>query len=732
MSASTKLGPLHNSYDGSRSQSAVTSSSFSKPSTRRVRFRSIPMSLLVACLLTASAGIFAVRLSVSYYSIASYHYDSAAYRLSAYQTYQLLKAQGIQRTLAVALKSKDSLDVLLRLLILPRSLLHPYGHLVVLLPFMGLFVFLVVHYIYIRTRSRTCSIAVPAFLFAFPIVYDPLMFGIADYWKDNLAAWLIAAAVISFLLSRNLERLSFSWLSGALLGLLVMQRTVLAVYAVPLFFPPLVFAMVRLIGSLGPRAAGLRLGAFVACPIALSGLVLLCQAGELYTYYFVAGYGYSSMLDIARILFTVASTQLGSTPVVLLPMCLLLFLRILRSPDRDGDAFIGAWMAVGFPLATIASCARYAGFYVVWTVLLIVLLATLFSAFLRSIRTRGPYVIALLLLANACSLLQCAASIAKADAAAQRNAPRRRFHDALAETVLGLPKPRRVALLYDEDGGPFLNHVLFNRRVPLDASEGLEVVGFMSIHDSYYRAVFGDVSIQKISDIVQTSLEAHPGTIAAGICDPASLQTAHIFSADGERVARHVSMEINKYLLADSHWAVLRRIDSPYGCIFIYQYRRQEMTDTEKWRQLVFAKSLDELPVTLFVSPGVRLYNYQSQYKAELFNGHFYQWLPSGTMGLRIMLFSDQSRIVSFEAHAIPGPSRRDPLRTLLIANNEAPEALMEIDSEQDISMRIRLVQGLNAVDFSVREAADQTAGVNTRELMLLLGSPRFSKAREQ
>lgn len=569
---------------GSRSLSDAACRSPSTPSTGRVDWRSLATNLLVACLLTMSAGLIAVRISANYYSVAPYHHDSATYRWYAYRSYELLKAEGLAQASTAALKSMDSLDVLLRVLLLPRSLLHAYGHLVVLLPFMWLFVWLTVHYVYMRTRSRTSSIAIPAFLFALPIVYDPLIVGIADYWKDNLAVWLLAGAVMSFLLSQGLQRLSFSCLSGALLGLLAMQRTVLAVYATPLFLPLIVIATVRRLRAHGRKDTALRLGAFAAFPVAIAGWLVLAQSRQLYSHYFVVGYGYSSMLGVARFLFAVLRTQLGFTPLVLLSMGLLLLWRVLRAHERDGGAIAGAWMALAFPLVVIASRAHYPGFGVTWLVLLVVMLATTFSAFLRSARPRGPYVISLVVLVSACSLLQYRASIAKAAAVAQQTAPKRRFHAALAETLLGLPAPRRVALLYDEDAVPFLNYVLFNRHVPLDAADGVAVTGFMSIHDTYYRAVFGDVSQQKIQDSVKASLEAQPGTLAVGMCEPATLRTAPIFSADGTHVAAPVAVEINKHLLASPQWSVLRRLDSPYGCTYVYQYHPEATTSTEKWK----------------------------------------------------------------------------------------------------------------------------------------------------
>src|SRR5436309_8896935 len=81
--------------------------------------------------LTATAGWLAVRLSRSYYTIAPYHFDSAAYRIQAVLFHRTLASKGITAALSQSLQTKDSLDLSLRILVAPGSLLDPYGHMVV-------------------------------------------------------------------------------------------------------------------------------------------------------------------------------------------------------------------------------------------------------------------------------------------------------------------------------------------------------------------------------------------------------------------------------------------------------------------------------------------------------------------------------------------------------------------------------------------------------------------------
>src|SRR5262249_19171419 len=137
------------------------------------------------------AGWIAVQLARGYYAIAPYHYDSAFYRMHAVYFHQVFEKEGMIAALQQSVRTKDSLDVTLRLLFTPRFLLHRFGHLAVLLPFLALFTYLSMWYVFTRTSSLPSSVATATFLFTFLPIHgpfgEPYIGGIADYWKDNLA-----------------------------------------------------------------------------------------------------------------------------------------------------------------------------------------------------------------------------------------------------------------------------------------------------------------------------------------------------------------------------------------------------------------------------------------------------------------------------------------------------------------------------------------------------------------
>ena len=686
-------------------------------------------SLFFAFILTAFAGLVAVRLSQAYYLVGPHHYDSASYRLGAYHFYNLFHSQGLSTALAQALQTKDPLDIIARLLLAPRLLLHPYGHLSVLLPFMGLFILLVMDYVFTRTHSWFCSIAIVGFLFTFPIIYNPYIIGIADYWKDNLATWLMGGAVMSFILSRALAHRGASFLSGVLLGLITAQRSALAIYTALLFLPLFLWAVYQRIRTDDLKAAILRIGIFVTPAVLLSGFIFLIQWQGLYKYYFVQGYAYASPLQVAQFILLGSRERIGFSVFLIVGICLLCFLRITHWKHRASDILIASWMVVGLPLVVIITRGLYYGFYNVWTVLLIVLLAAFFSSFLESVRSRNIFVAGLLLLAIGSSFLQYATSVVRAHELAAGRAPLRRFNDDLTNIIMALPQPHMVTFLHDEAAEPFLNHVLFNRHLPVISAGGIWFVGFMSVHDSYYRGAFGDVSVQKVVDTIISSIERHPGTIAVAYCEPSDVKTNLAFQSDGTNVATPVAISLTSHVMQSLRWKALKKLDSPYGCLYVYQYCAQPTTAVAKWRELSFGKTLDELPPTLAIAPGIRVCAYRSRYKAEIYNGMYCQWLPSGSMGLRLTLFSDKARAVLFQTHALAGPARKDSFGTLVITKSQEAPDVIQIRQEHDITLKLNnLNPGLNQIDFSVKELPEYRARLNgdTRRLMLLFESPRL------
>ncbi len=413
-------------------------------------------ALLILCIaVTLGVGLLAVNLSEEYYAAAPYHYDSAAYRVEALKTYAQFTSQGIGPTLISLGQSKDSLDLIFRLLLAPASLQQPYGHLLVLLPFMGFFMFLTGWYVFNRTSSLLLGMTIVVAPLVFPLMYAPYT-GIADYWKDNLATWLLGSLMVTWLLSHHLKRRSWAALAGFLLGLIIMQRAVVGVYAGLLLGPLFLWAMYKRIKQDGLKQACFRAGFFIGPAVTFAGLIAGLQGQQLYRYYFIAGYSYGTPLQVVEYLRSVLAFKLGFSPVVVGGLALLCLL--LARPWQKGGAAVltAAWPVVGLPAVIIATSSFYHSFPTLWMVLLVVLLATLYPAALRPVPQRFlALALAGVVLAAAVTFYN-SASI-QAGKLAKNNESIKLLYEELIVIIKEQPEPHRYIFLFHSIGDPFIN-----------------------------------------------------------------------------------------------------------------------------------------------------------------------------------------------------------------------------------------------------------------------------------
>ncbi len=704
--------------------------------SRLSQFSRWPVFTVVAMALvfTFVAASIGVHLSSGFYKVAPYHYDSAAYRVQALRAYEGLRASGLASALRTSLREKDSLDVSLRLVFAPRSLLHLYGHLVVLLPLMALFLCLLLWYVHSHTRSWLLACAAGASIFVFPLLYD-VFCGIADYWKDNLAAWLLAGAAVAWLLSRNLTVRRWSALSGTLLGLLVMQRSAAAVYAAILFLPPFVLAARDRIRSDAPPIALQRLGALCLPAALLSLPLLVLQWKMLHGYYLVRGYAYAKPSAIASYLFhgllfstAPAASGFGGeyygmyyAPLVMAALYALCLLATPRGGWPTRDLTFAMWLVVALPLSVVFTRAYFLGFFALWTPLLVLGLGVLLPRALPPAAAR-TFALAVMLLAVSAASAQ---TYVAARLSRHRASEQQFLRDLIAQMlapILASPEPHRYAVLLGGEEAPLINHALFDEHVQLPSASVV-----LHLHDSILDPSIANAGTEAAVASLLAPLEKHPGTVSIGWC-----KTSDVPRLPTEPIASKILLGMNEALLESPRWKVVRRIQwASTGCMNVYESSGSPLSSEEKWKDLSFGGSPSEIPITLPLGPGVRLYGYSGRYGAENANGRYLQWLPTG-LGLSVDVYAERPCSVAFEAHATPGPSRSGPVRTLVFSGT-AGDGSLTIRGDEDVRFPLRLSAGMNRIDLSVREPADVApqAGGDQRELMLALVSPRLMPSPE-
>lgn len=684
------------------------------------RWKPLILCIIASLTFSLSIGWIAVDLSEQYYADHPYHYDSAAYRQRAIVTHYLSTSRGLAPTLVRALGYKDGLDETIRLLLTPDALTHPYGHMVVLLPFLTLFLFTLMWFIFRRTNSVLLGIAVAALLFVFPLMYAPFR-GIADFWKDNLATWLLGSAAVTWLLSDQLSHWKWAALCSFLLGLLVMQRTSVAVYAAMLFGPLFVIAVVQRFRQDSAKRALLKTAAFVAPGLLISGSVALLQWDTLYRYYFVAGYAYGTPMQVANNLSAQLFKYLGNSPIAIVAfLCISVLFCTTWDRRQLSDVLTTSWIALGFPALVVLTSTMFHSVTAIWMVLITVMLA---SAVPRKLSTHRTAVFSLLAITTAFgwSLYNYSNAVDWSRKSSIYGPAYLKLHDKLFDIISGQKQPYPYAFVFSAISGPFQNYAMFKRGIRLSAP-----IISHTIHDSLYVSRFSNMTPQDIAERQIAKLEKHMGATVVTLCAPQTFRTKSLYLRTGKNVAAEVATTISHYLYNSPHWRGIDRLESPYGCLLAYRFSPDAMNDEEKW------KDLNVTAEGTYVSPGIELLAYMTRYPKANYEGIDYQWLPSGADALQLALLSAAEQRITVQAFARAGPSRNDLTRTLVTVVNKRARQRQSIETSQELRISIELRQGLNLIDFFVEEAANVDNATKTgdsRELMLLLKGLRFAPA---
>jgi hypothetical protein len=543
--------------------------------------RYLVVSFVAATAVMILAAVPAVEYSRTYHQLAAYHFDSASYRWQAVDAFRELQSRGLGASVGRILRRKDALDQLLRLLVMPRSLTLRYGHLFVALPFLWLFLFLLSGYVLNRTGSPLLALLACTSILAFPLLYLPRL-GLADDLPETTATWLLGTAVICWIRAEGLTRRRWAGACGLFLGLLAAQRTVAAVFAIMLFVPPVMVALLRRRAALRKVVAGL---AAMLVPLGLLGVSLaVLQGASLYRYYSVLTYSYARFAEVLRFEFEIS--LMTAAPGILLILGAALTASLLWPPwGRGGEAVTALWFATALPIVVAAFSSLYLGFVWLWIGLLALLPASLMRAGPGS---RRRVALVLLVTATVASVAVAHVGVAREPVPMAGMELRRRF-DALIAALPPEPRALRVQLLIDDSELLFLNQAFF------DAGRRGWYKGpaLVSQHDSFYNAQFGSQSPEEVAQALTRAMEGRaaapiasrvgsgwfgsadesPDTWVVGYCDPAGIEKEASFLADGMTRACPIVRLLNEHVARSKAWQPQRRLDIPQvGCVTVYRH----------------------------------------------------------------------------------------------------------------------------------------------------------------
>jgi hypothetical protein len=714
--------PFSGRVDGHAPTTGPTASALTSPWRQAA---CLGLCAILAVVLSGTAGFLAMRSSRAYYATAMHHHDSAPYRYAAFQFYQKYHNEGLRSALKMALEQKDSFDIVVRLLLAPSTLVRFFGHLAVALPFLALFLFLLIWYVHRRTDSILLGVAIASFLFALPILYHPIT-GLADYWKDNLSTWLLSSAALTWLLSKEMTLRRWSMLSGLLLGVLVMQRSAVAVYAAVLFLVPFLVAFRR-------RCAGSRwktivadVGAFVAPAALLGGIVAVLQGEMLYDYYFHVGYAYGTPTSVFQHLASIGLQLLKGRECLVGTLATISALGIVcltQDRQQTRDVLTALYWCAGLLTCVGLTSTLFHGIVAVWLPLLLVFIATCLPARLTPV-LRGAFAVALIYVATQCSAREYETNREFGQVLAQGNAAKGRFFDQLGDLLAHQSQPRKFALFFDECE-PLIWSQAYFRRGQVVTSEQYY---FSSVHDSYYRSSYGNRAAAEIAAEVLAKVERDAAYVVAAYDLSDLKQNAGFDNHDPEKsLALRIQLAQIRYLRQSPHWRGEQVFLVPgYGTLIAYSYSPQPLSEREKWSGIKFASQGPDNPLAIQGAPGVGVLHYCSTYAPERGEEVPLQWLPGGEVGLSLRLLSDAARPVIFHARATAGPASKNSDRTLIIKDEEKTSTCVLTGGSDEIWAKINLRAGFNEIKFTVVNPEDGTPPPvgDKRSMMLLLAAP--------
>jgi len=528
-----------------------------------------------AAMLCACVGLLVYQIQTAWMETHSQIPDPATYTLSAIRVAEEVAREGrwVVAWQQVVHNPLNPLRLIPLVLLAPRALIHPLGHLCTTVPMLYVFIALLGATAFRRSGSAVYACCCMMTGCAVPGLYNGT-WGLGPFWLDLPAGLLIAAAGLALLNSDGLRRLSWCALAALLISWAALSRYVAGVYG---FFVcgPVIAAY--FIGRLRSGESWkecsvpiLLMGGMIA---AFAGWFVVGHYSAVSTQYAIYGFGNKGMLGSFQ--FTISSLEKFLSPqfaaLLVVPAVLNLVLAI-RAGGNIGSLAIQWW----FPAAVVAfltiSCevgeAAHGTFYAVPLLVLAALLPA---------PSVYPSPWALRLLGPGVAVISLYLSFGVAHSTYERGIHPAPVAKAIKESELKLGRAiadqgaRLVWVPYFDECDTIVTVETFAKfgvllgRAPHESR--------FTVHESYWKGYHPDRSVAQVASEV---FENATGDIDIAIVpqDPARA----LALADND-YSREVIRQMTDKVPADPNWKRIFEVESPrFGLLAGYRNQNRLRT----------------------------------------------------------------------------------------------------------------------------------------------------------
>jgi hypothetical protein len=458
-----------------------------------------------ALLSSLIAGYLSVSLEKRYLNNHPYFFDAVSYSFYNAKLYQRIQEVGQGTVLQEELSNNNRhpLRTLPLVMLAPLLLAHPFGHMATALPALFVFIFLIAYTIYKEARQFLPAIAGSFTAILLPGLYNPVS-GIAAYWLDLTAAFLVGSAALALLNSncaRDLRWLAFYAVLGSLAAF---ARYVSVAYLLFATMPVLLWFLFNEVRVKHNWLRSVILPVIVVAGVSLilAGPFLFAHLRSVSEFYSVYGYAVGVPLKISSVAALVSLKEfIGPAGFLAIMIVSCTWLYISKSNGRiDASALlVRVWLFFSIPIFLIIIIKTSAIHTISYAVILM-LVALVIPRF-SSVSGNGgggipSWANLIVLLVMAAGWVGYYTSAWKQSANPSSDAAETKaLQTKIADLVAGYGKKVVWNAYFDEWSWiPSLDSFYRHKVLPLPLGQDY----VFSIHESVYRGNFPGWSEQKI------------------------------------------------------------------------------------------------------------------------------------------------------------------------------------------------------------------------------------------